>query len=119
MVCPINEEGSICATILCGQAAASQCIAVITGMHYGATFNQNASQAQECLVNVRPFFIADAQSPELVQPCETHDSTTLPTPLYLVRRIHAVLKLSGKSTEHFSWASGPHHFSSWAATTKW
>jgi hypothetical protein len=32
--------------------------------------DQSTTQGQECLVKVRPFFVAQAQSPELIQPSE-------------------------------------------------
>src|SRR5713101_9631136 len=87
MVWPINEEGSlVCATrdhpmwpscaksMHCGHYGACTTGKATSTLHpidsQEAPADQNASQGQECLVNVRPFFTADAQSSELVQPCE-------------------------------------------------
>ena len=58
-----------------GQAAGSQSIAGLVSKRHAidsqeVLADQSTPRGHECLVNVRPFFVASAQSPELIQPCE-------------------------------------------------
>jgi hypothetical protein len=87
MVWPINEVAAPYATILGSQAAASQSSADKASFNrhpFGsqeAPADQSAPQGQECLVNVSPLFIANAQPPE-IQPGEGpfYDPSPSPQP---------------------------------------
>ena len=78
MVWPITWEGlCVDATILGAkrrQVNALRAKLTFTPPHQidsqKAPADQSAPQGQECLVNVRPFFVAHAQTPELIQPSE-------------------------------------------------